>query len=107
MEEGSKEKTAFGTHLGHFEYEMMPFGLTGKPSTFQAMIEVILKSCIPDFASVFLDNVTIYSATLEKHRGALMDCPEPNQGSRVEAQLKKMLSVSTQGECAGVCRQQG
>jgi hypothetical protein len=34
IKEGDEPKTAFQTHSSHFEYRVMPFGLTGAPATF-------------------------------------------------------------------------
>src|SRR5438045_7007461 len=38
IHEGDKWKTAFQTRYGHFEYLVLPFGLTNAPATFQAYI---------------------------------------------------------------------
>ena len=34
LSEGEQYKTAFQTHSGHYEYNVMPFGLAGAPATF-------------------------------------------------------------------------
>ncbi|KAL8441947.1 hypothetical protein Emag_006777 [Eimeria magna] len=62
-----QHKTAFRCYLGHFEFKVMPFGLKGAPGTFQAIMTQILWEHIGIRCAVYLDDVLVYSATLEKH----------------------------------------
>ena len=43
LEEASREKTAFVTHAGLFEFNVMTFGLTNAPSCFQRFMECVLR----------------------------------------------------------------
>lgn len=47
----------------------MPFSLTNTPASFQNMINHILREFIDHFVIVYLDDILIYSETLEQHRG--------------------------------------
>lgn len=58
-------KTAFVTPLGHFEYLVVPFGLSNAPSTFQTLMNSLLGP-LP-FVSVYLDDILIFSQTKEEH----------------------------------------
>jgi hypothetical protein len=67
IDEGDREKTAFRTHLGHFQYKVMPFGLCNAPATFQAAMDEMLSPFLMKHALVYLDDVVIYSKTWEEH----------------------------------------
>jgi hypothetical protein len=64
---GDEWKTAFRTRYGHFEYLIMPFGLTNTPATFQSYINKILKGLLDDICVAYIDNIMIYSTTREEH----------------------------------------
>lgn len=60
-------KTAFQTHHGHFEYKVMPYGLTRAPATFQFIMNHILAPLLRKCVVVFIYDILIYSATYEEH----------------------------------------
>ena len=67
IREGDEWKTAFRTRYGLFECLVMPFGLTNAPASFQKMINHVLREYIDNFVIVYLDDILIFSKTLEEH----------------------------------------
>ncbi len=67
IDEKDRPKTAFLTEDGHYEYNRMPFGVTNAPSTFQRLMNQILQPVIKKIALVYLDDVIIYSTSIEQH----------------------------------------
>ena len=61
IREGDEWKTAFRTRYGHFKYQVMPFGLSNTPATFQGYINKILTEKLDIFIVVYLDNILIYT----------------------------------------------
>ena len=64
---GDKWKTAFTCRYGLFEYMVMPFGLSNAPVTFQRYINDILREYINRGVVVYIDNIMIYTETLDEY----------------------------------------
>lgn len=67
MAETDEPRTAFRTHHGHYEYKVMPYGVTGGPATFQHAMNTILAPLLRRCVLVFIDDILIYSHTFEEH----------------------------------------
>eukprot|EP00731_Ephydatia_muelleri_P006652 Em0003g900a len=64
--EEDKPKTAFTTPFGLFQFTVMPFGLQGAPSTFQRMMDTLIRG-MEGYASAYIDDVAVYSSCWREH----------------------------------------
>lgn len=60
-------KTAFNVENGHFEYLRLPMGLKNSPSTFQRVMDNVLKGLQNEICLVYLDDIIIFSTSLQEH----------------------------------------
>ncbi|KAL0188416.1 hypothetical protein M9458_015515, partial [Cirrhinus mrigala] len=67
IREGDEWKTAFITPTGHYETLVMPFGLCNSPAAFQHLINDVLRDMLGRWCYAYLDDILIYSKTLEEH----------------------------------------
>ena len=67
IREGDEWNTAFNTPLGHFEYCVMPFGITNAPAVFQTLVNDVPRDVLNKFVFVYLDDILIFSRSFEEH----------------------------------------
>ena len=63
MDPKDREKTAFSTHVGLYEWNVMPFGLCNAPATFCRLMEQVLADIIWSKCLVYLDDIVAYGST--------------------------------------------
>lgn len=67
LDENSVEKTAFTVDNRHLMFKRMPFGLRNAPATFQRVMDHVLRPFLYKFCFVYMDDVIIYSKSIEEH----------------------------------------
>jgi hypothetical protein len=99
--EGDAEKTAFRTRYGHYEFLVLPFGLTNAPATFMHLMHQLLRPYLDNFVIVFLDDILIYSKTLEEHRQHVKQVLEELRKNKLYAKESKCEFFQAQVEFLG------
>jgi transposase InsO family protein len=89
MSEADKEKTAFVCHKGLFEFNVMPFGLSSAPPVFQELMNRVLGDSLNDFAFAYLDDIIIYSHTLDDHMAHLQKVFTKLKDANLKLKLSK------------------
>ncbi|GBG62439.1 hypothetical protein CBR_g30392 [Chara braunii] len=89
-------KTYFRTRYGHYEFIVMPFGLTNAPATFQRCMNDLFRPWLDRFVVVYLDDILVFSRTLEEHQGHLRQVLEKLREANFKINAKKCNWAKTQ-----------
>lgn len=106
--EGDEWKTAFKTRYGLFQYNVLPFGLSNGPASFQRYINDVLNQSLDHFCTAYLDDILVYSDSKKEHREhvcyvlqALRDAGLQADLSKTEFEVSQVkylgLIISTEG----------
>lgn len=89
LAEEDTEKTAFSVNGGKYEFTRMPFGLKNAPATFQRVMDCILRDLIGVCCFVYMDDIIIFSSSLQEHAKNLAQVLEKLKDARLKIQLDK------------------
>jgi hypothetical protein len=67
IKEDDIPKTTFKMRFGHYEFTFLPFGLTNAPGVFMSLMNGVFHEYLDKFIQVFIDDILIYSRTMEEH----------------------------------------
>ena len=62
-----RDKMAFSTPYGLYQFHVMPFGLCNAPGTLQQLMERVLSGLHWTSCLVYLDDIIIFSKTIDEH----------------------------------------
>ena len=82
-------KTAFRTRYGHYEFLVLPFGLTNAPVAFMDLMNRVFKPYLDRFVIVFIDDILIYSKSQAEHKEHLRIVLQLLRENQLYAKLPK------------------
>ena len=89
LSETDKEKTAFTSPRGLFQFTHISFGLHGAVATFHRLMDTVLAP-VKEYAATYIDNIVVFISTWEEHIAHLRS---------VLKELKKMLLTINPPKC--------
>jgi hypothetical protein len=89
IQPGDREKTAFRTRFGHFEYTVLPMGLCNAPGTFMQLMNQTFADMLDICVLCFLDDILIFSRTEEEHLRHLRIVLQRLKDQRLHVKLSK------------------
>ncbi|CAM5089613.1 unnamed protein product [Natator depressus] len=88
LDESAKERSAFTTHVGLYECNVLPFGLRNAPATFQRLVDGLLAG-LGEYAVAYLDDVAIFSDSWAEHLEHLQEVFERIREAGLTVKAKK------------------
>eukprot|EP00253_Pinus_taeda_P019316 PITA_19316 len=82
-------KTTFKTRYGHYEFVVLPFGLTTAPATFMCLMNSVFHQFLDKFVLIFIDDILIYSRSKEEHEEHLRMVLQTLREHQLYAKLSK------------------
>ena len=101
VREGDEWKTAFRCRYGHFEYLVMPFGLSNAPATFQHLMHDIFRDMLDYCVIIYLDDILIFSKNQIEHDRNVMEVLARLRKHHLYAKLEKCEFDQTSIEFLG------
>jgi hypothetical protein len=99
--EEDTHKTAFRCRYGHFEFNVVPFGLTNAPASFSNMMLRVLDPVLDKCVVVYLDDILIYSRTKTEHLQHLRSVLTLLRKNGLYAKLSKCSFMQEETEFLG------
>ncbi|GKF51837.1 putative reverse transcriptase domain-containing protein, partial [Tanacetum coccineum] len=82
-------KTAFRMRYGHYEFQVMIYGLTNAPAVFMDLKNHVCKPYLDKFVIVFIDDILIHSRNKEEHANHLRIILELLKKEKLYAKFSK------------------
>ena len=89
LDPNDKEKTAYATLFGLYQFRVMPFGLCNAPATFQRLMEQVLAGLHWTCCLVYLDDIIVFSRSVPDHLSKLREVFSQLKGAGLKVKPSK------------------
>ncbi|XDV43397.1 hypothetical protein PO909_011882 [Leuciscus waleckii] len=107
IRKGDEWKTAFVTPSGHYEYRVMPYGLSNAPSVFQGYMNEIFRDFLHRFVIFYIDDILIFSKNLTEHHQHMKQVLQRLREQHLYLKLEKCEFHTSTVHFLGYINQQG
>src|SRR5579859_4055106 len=97
----TRAKTAFSTRYGHYEWLVLPFGVSNGPGGFQKRMNKLLLEFIDKFVIVYMDDILIFSKNLHEHIGHIRQVLLALAGANMILNIEKCKFFQTETRFLG------
>jgi hypothetical protein len=94
-------KKTFRTRYGHYEFTIVPFGLSNSPTIFMCLMNGVFREYLDKFVIVFLDDIPVYSKSEEEHEKHLVMVFQVLREHKLYAKLRKCIFDQKKIHCLG------
>lgn len=101
LTEEAKEKAAFTTRSGLWEFEVLPFGISSAPATFERLMECVMRGLQWRTLLVYLDDIIVYSKDVPEHLKRLEEVLRRLRGANLKLKPTKCHLFSRRVEYLG------
>ena len=89
INEADVPKTTVRTRYGHYEFLVLPFGLTNTLAAFMDLMNRVFKPYLDKFVIIFIDDILIYSKSQAEHESHLRTVLQTLREHELYAKLSK------------------
>ena len=92
IREANVSETAFRTRYGHYQFQVMSFGLTNAPAAFIDLMNRVFRPYVNQFIVVFIDDILVYSRSMEEHVNHLRTVLQTLRENQLYAKFLSVVS---------------
>ena len=93
----------FRTRYGHYEFLVIPFGLTNAPTAFMDLMNKVFHPYLDQFLIVFIDDILVYSRNAEEHAYHLRIVLQTLRNCELYAKFSQCEFLAERGSISRAC----